>query len=63
MLFEGHEFGDAGQGFIRINLACPRKTLQEAVNRLVEALIHAKASPPPVKILDIPISSCKCCGR
>ncbi len=30
----GSMFGPAGQGFQRINIACPRKTLEEAMNRL-----------------------------
>jgi len=62
MLFEGHEFGDAGQGFMRINLACPRKTLHEAVKRLVMALSQAQENPPSVENMDIPILSCRCCG-
>jgi len=62
MLFEGHAFGDAGQGFMRINLACPRKTLQEAVKRLVGALIQAKKSLPLMEIMDKPSPSCKCCS-
>lgn len=31
-------FGEAGEGLMRINLACPRATLEEALNRLIEAL-------------------------
>ena len=31
-------FGKAGAGFERINIACPRKTLEEAMNRLKEAI-------------------------
>jgi len=61
MLFEGHVFGDAGQGFMRINLACSRKTLHEAVKRLVNALNQAKESPPFIEIIDKPVPSCKCC--
>ncbi|MDY5699936.1 MAG: MalY/PatB family protein [Lachnospiraceae bacterium] len=30
----GGMFGPAGEGFQRINIACPRKTLEEAMNRL-----------------------------
>ncbi len=33
-----NEFVDHGDGHIRINLACPRSILQEAINRLVEAV-------------------------
>lgn len=40
MLFldEGYVFGDEGRGFERINLACPTKILQAALNRLLEAV-------------------------
>ncbi len=40
MLFldEGYIFGDEGKGFERINLACPTKILQGALNRLLEAI-------------------------
>lgn len=40
MLFldEGYIFGDEGRGFERINLACPTKILQEALNRLLESI-------------------------
>ena len=34
----GTMFGKAGAGFERINIACPRKTLKEAMNRLKEAI-------------------------
>lgn len=37
-LDEGHMFGEEGQGFERINLACPRKVLEKALNRLLEAV-------------------------
>lgn len=38
---EGSSFGpETGKGFIRINLACPRSTLQEALERFAQA-IHA----------------------
>lgn len=30
----GHWFGEKGSGFIRINFACPRKILEEALNRM-----------------------------
>ncbi len=32
----GSIYGQAGEGFIRINLACPRATLVEALNRFIE---------------------------
>ena len=34
----GSMFGEEGKGFQRINIACPRATLQEAFDRLAEAL-------------------------
>lgn len=33
-LNRGKEFGEAGSGFFRINLACPRATVEEAMRRL-----------------------------
>jgi cystathionine beta-lyase len=63
MLFEGTVFGDAGRGFMRINLACPRKTMQEAIKRLVNALVQTKENPPEaIKILENPSTTCKCCS-
>ena len=36
---EGTLYGkDAGEGYIRINLACPRAVLKEGLNRIVRAL-------------------------
>lgn len=37
-LDEGYIFGDAGDGFERINIACPRATLAEALSRLNAAI-------------------------
>lgn len=37
-LDEGYVFGDEGKGFERINLACPTKVLEEALDRLLEAV-------------------------
>ncbi len=37
-LDEGYIFGDEGQGFERINLACPKDVLKEALDRLLEAV-------------------------
>jgi cysteine-S-conjugate beta-lyase len=34
----GSKFGEEGKGFIRMNVACPRKTLKEALDRLSLAL-------------------------
>ena len=62
ILFDGHQFGDAGQGFMRINLACPRKTLQEAVTQFITALNQARKNPPPLENMAIPVLSFKCCS-
>lgn len=35
---EGVMFGPGGEGFIRVNIACPRSVLQKALNRLAEAV-------------------------
>ena len=37
-LNDGSEFGKGGEGFVRLNFACPRKTLEEALDHMVEAL-------------------------
>lgn len=37
-LDSGKIFGDCGRGFQRINIACPRATLTEALNRIRDAL-------------------------
>jgi cystathionine beta-lyase len=37
-LNDGALFGTAGEGFQRLNLACPRSILVEALNRLKVAL-------------------------
>lgn len=34
----GNDFGSGGEGFIRINIACPRKLLEDGLNRLKEAI-------------------------
>ena len=34
----GTWFGSGGEGFVRINFACPRKTLQEALERIIKAI-------------------------
>ncbi len=34
----GHKFGVPGEGFMRINLACPRQRVDEALDRLASAL-------------------------
>ncbi len=37
-LNDGREFGKGGEGFVRLNFACSRKTLREAVERMSSAL-------------------------
>ncbi len=37
-LDEGYIFGEGGQGFERINFACPRSVLEQALNRIEQAL-------------------------
>ncbi len=39
MVSEGSDYGPGGGDFIRINLACPRATLQQALNRIENALL------------------------
>lgn len=34
-LTNGADFGEGGQGFVRLNLGCPRKTLEEALTRMM----------------------------
>lgn len=42
-LDDGAMFGESGAGFQRINIACPREILKEALNRIRDALIkHLK---------------------
>lgn len=38
MLEDGSVFGSGGEGFQRINIACPQKILKEALSRIAEAL-------------------------
>lgn len=37
-LNEGTVYGEAGEGFMRLNIACPRVTLQEGLNRMKKAI-------------------------
>jgi cystathionine beta-lyase len=37
-LNDGGEFGRGGEGFVRLNFACPRKMLREAIDRMCGAL-------------------------
>jgi len=36
-LNQGYQFGEAGAGFQRINIACPRSILEEALKRIAKA--------------------------
>ena len=36
-LNSGKSFGPEGEGFLRINVACPRSTVEEAMKRIVTA--------------------------
>ena len=37
-LNDGEEFGKGGEGFVRLNFACPRKILEEALEKMRKAL-------------------------
>ncbi len=37
-LNDGKTFGSGGEGFVRLNFGCPRKTLEDALKRLQEAI-------------------------
>jgi len=39
-LDEGYTFGQGGEGFERINIACPRSTLELALNKIKEAIVN-----------------------
>ncbi len=39
-LCEGREYGEAGEGFLRMNVACPRSVLADGLNRLKSALME-----------------------
>jgi len=41
-LNNGADFGPGGEGFMRMNIACPRSTLEEALNRLRKAIKELK---------------------
>ena len=43
-LSDGREFGAGGAGFVRLNFACPRATLEEALRRMKDALNARTAS-------------------
>lgn len=42
-LDSGKIFGDSGKGFQRINVACPRAVLEDALNRIKNVVIDAKS--------------------
>jgi cystathionine beta-lyase len=37
---DGASFGQGGEGFVRLNFGCPRPTLEQAVERMKEAVDH-----------------------
>ncbi|MBM7554860.1 MalY/PatB family protein [Thalassobacillus pellis] len=41
-LNDGVSFGEAGKGFMRMNIACPKATLEEGVDRIIHALQQYK---------------------
>lgn len=41
-LQHGYKFGQGGEGFVRVNIACPRSLLQEGLQRLEEAIRKRK---------------------
>ena len=38
MLNNGEMFGHGGQGFFRLNIGCPRKTLEDGLKRIKQAV-------------------------
>lgn len=38
----GYAFGKGGEGFVRMNIACPRVILEEGLNRLTQAVTNMK---------------------
>lgn len=45
-LNEGTMYGEVGEGFIRLNIACPREVLQEGLNRMKRAFDKIIAQHP-----------------
>jgi cysteine-S-conjugate beta-lyase len=39
-LNDGASFGPGGEGFVRLNFACPRATLAAALERMAQAMLH-----------------------
>ena len=46
-LDDGIKFGRGGEGLQRLNLACPRATLADGLERVARALSSAQGSAPP----------------
>ncbi len=40
----GETFGSGGRGFVRLNFGCPRRMLQDALERMRNALVEARAA-------------------
>lgn len=40
----GQDYGDEGDAFMRINVACPRATIEEGVQRIIHAVEAWRAS-------------------
>jgi len=45
-LNDGVDCGRGGEGFVRLNFACPRKTLDEALQRMKNTMERLQALPP-----------------
>ena len=43
VLCEGAIYGEAGRGFLRLNIACPRATLDEGLGRLIRGIKNYKS--------------------
>lgn len=43
LLNNGAMYGQGGEGFVRMNIGCPRKIVKEALERMVQALDIVKA--------------------
>jgi cystathionine beta-lyase len=41
-LNDGAHFGKGGEGFVRLNFGCPRATLEDALNRMKQAIENQK---------------------
>ena len=44
-LENGQAFGPGGEGFMRMNIACPRSLLHEALTRIAEAVARGCRGP------------------